>query len=132
MDIILGFHSKRYIGDQHCWVVKLPKLHSKHDYLDVKHSINGHLSLPHFAKLMREWLDIAAATSDHASEPFDYDLSVSLSSASTNLNKNCSALAEIIHTIILLVMLRFLLRSNPEKGKNQGLACSCRYWIVYT
>ncbi len=34
---------ERYIGDWHCWVVKLPKLHSRYDYLDVKHcSINGH------------------------------------------------------------------------------------------
>ncbi|KAK0430554.1 hypothetical protein EV421DRAFT_1721428 [Armillaria borealis] len=33
---------ERYIGDRHCWVIKLPKLHDRHDYLDVKHSVNGH------------------------------------------------------------------------------------------
>ncbi|KAK0229922.1 hypothetical protein EDD85DRAFT_775833 [Armillaria nabsnona] len=34
--------AERYISDRHCWVVKLPKLHSRLDYLDVKHSVNGH------------------------------------------------------------------------------------------
>ncbi|PBK58934.1 hypothetical protein ARMSODRAFT_983447 [Armillaria solidipes] len=44
-------------------------------------------SLPHFAKLVREWLDNVAATREDASESFDDDLTVSLLSGSTNLNK---------------------------------------------